>query len=151
MEPASPFPLKRLETIQRLSEEGIYAGVFLAPILPYLTDSLEELTHLFKQAAAHHVQFVMPSFLRLSTSEVKVWFFRTLHEVYPKLVKPYSELYGSSRTAPSSYREPIRRHIDSLLQEFKLHLKEPLEASKDPVYLQTKDKESMPVQLSFSF
>src|SRR5690606_3449268 len=116
----SPFPLKRLESIQRLSEEGIYAGVFLAPILPYLTDNLEELTHLFKQAAAHHVQFVMPSFLRLSTSEVKVWFFRTLHEYYPKLVKPYSELYGSSRTAPISYRDPIRRHIDNLLQEFKL-------------------------------
>lgn len=151
MEPASPFPLKRLETIQRLSEEGIHAGVFLAPILPYLTDSLEELSQLFEQAVAHRAQFIMPSFLRLSTSEVKVWFFRTLHEIYPKLVKPYSELFGSSRTTPSTYREPIRRHIDHLLQEFKLHLKEPFEASKDPLNFLPKAEESVPVQLTFSF
>jgi DNA repair photolyase len=92
-EPSTPFPMKRLETVQRLNEEGIPTGIFMAPILPYLTDRLEDLSALLQQAASHKTKFVMSSFLRLSTSAVKVWFFQTLQKHYPHLVRPYAELY----------------------------------------------------------
>jgi DNA repair photolyase len=149
MEPSTPFPMKRLETVQQLTEAGIPAGIFMAPILPLITDGLEDLTHLIQQAAAHKTQFVMSSYLRLSTSAVKVWFFETLRHHYPHLVQPYAELYQHSSTVPRHYREPIKAVIHSLLEQHAVHAREPLQASKSPSL--PIDQPFEPVQLSFSF
>jgi DNA repair photolyase len=153
MEPSTPFPMKRLEIVQRLTEEGIPAGIFMAPILPLITDSLEELSALFKQAVAHNTQFVMPSFLRLSTSAVKVWFFQTLREHYPHLVQPYADLYQYSAYAAPHYRKPIQEKIYSLLEQYNLNPKEPLEVNKQVAYPSTspEHEENVPMQLSFLF
>jgi DNA repair photolyase len=155
-EPATPFPMKRLETVQRLNEEGITTGIFMAPILPHLTDSLEDLTALINQAALHKTQFVMSSFLRLSTSAVKVWFFQTLQEHYPHLVQRYANLYQHSAYAPSHYREPIKKEIHSLLKQHNLFEKEPLQIKKEKAPEEgtlpcnpIPNAETEPVQLSF--
>jgi DNA repair photolyase len=157
-EPATPFPMKRLETVQRLNEEGIPTGIFMAPILPYLTDRLEDLTALIQQAAAHKTQFVMSSFLRLSTAPVKVWFFQTLQEYYPHLLQKYAKLFEHSAYVPAFYREPIKKEIYSLLKQFHLHEKEPLQvkqaAAPDQDTLPCNPlphKDAEPVQLSFLF
>src|SRR5829696_7528426 len=38
LEPGTPPPLKRLQVMQRLADAGVPCGVFLAPILPGITD-----------------------------------------------------------------------------------------------------------------
>jgi DNA repair photolyase len=151
MEPSTSFPMKRLETVQRLKEAGIPAGIFMAPILPFLTDSSESLQELIQQASLHQADFMMASFLRLSTREVKVWFFQNLQKYYPELVKPYSQLYGNAAHAPSSYREPIRKEIDALLEQFHLKQYKAYEAHKPSGLPPLSTQESDPVQLSFSF
>lgn len=147
-EPATPFPLKRLETVQRLREEGLPVGIFMAPILPYLSDSMEDLNTLLQQSASHGAQFVMPSYLRLSTSAVKVWFFQMLQEHYPHLVRKYADLYQNSAYAAVNYRKPIQETIHSLLTHHGLHTREPIQASNPKPPLQ---ENSAPEQLTFSF
>ncbi|SFM02521.1 DNA repair photolyase [Paenibacillus sp. 1_12] len=120
-EPSTPSPVKRLQTVERLSSEGIPTGVFVAPILPYITDDETELQELIAAAARAGAQFIMPSYLRLSTSSVKVWFFQTLRQHYPQLAERYAQLYHSSAYAPSSYRDPIMRKIDTWLLKHKLN------------------------------
>jgi DNA repair photolyase len=115
MEPASPSPAKRMDMLRQLGEEGVPAGIFMAPILPFLTDGRDSYTELIETAARNHAKFVMPSYLRLSTREVKVWFFRTLETYYPELVGKYAELYRDSGNAPAWYREPVEKDIRALL------------------------------------
>jgi DNA repair photolyase len=149
MEPATPFPMKRLETVQRLQENGIPAGLFVAPILPYLTDSEHELSTLFEQADLHKAEFMMTSFLRLSTSAVKLWFFQTLGQSYPELVEPYANLYRQSTSAPASYKAPIKLKIDSLRKQYGFQSFEATHLSAEQASLVV--KEEAPIQLSFSF
>jgi DNA repair photolyase len=151
MEPSTPSPMKRLETVQELMEAGIPAGIFMAPILPYLTDSPEGLHNLIQQASRHRAEFVMANFLRLSTREVKVWFYQNLHQYYPELVKTYSALYGNAAHAPSSYREPIRKQIEIWLKQYHLSAYKAYEAEKPAGLPVLPAKETVPVQLSFSF
>ncbi|MEK3726012.1 SPL family radical SAM protein [Paenibacillus sp. FSL H8-0034] len=119
-EPSTPSPAKRLDTVERLTAEGIPTGVFIAPILPYITDSEADLQKLIAAAAQAGAQFIMPSYLRLSTAAVKVWFFQTLRQHYPQLTERYAQLYHSAAYAPSSYREPIMSKIDACLLEHKM-------------------------------
>ncbi|WP_241158356.1 SPL family radical SAM protein [Cohnella candidum] len=116
-EPATPAPRLRLDTVRKLNEGGIRAGVFMAPILPYLSDGAEAVDRLLDACADAGAAFVMPSFLRLSTPEVKSWFFSTLSQSYPELAEKYGRLYWRSGYAPDSYRRPLYDRIRGQLAE----------------------------------
>lgn len=119
-EPTTPSPAKRLETVKRLGEEGIGTSVFVAPILPHLSDQADDLDALMDAIAESRAGSVMASFLRLSTREVKVWFFRTLQAKYPHLRETYADLYRGSAYAPDSYRAPVKLTIRRLLERYGL-------------------------------
>ncbi|WP_245632804.1 SPL family radical SAM protein [Alicyclobacillus kakegawensis] len=118
LEPATPAPDKRLAAVRELAANGLPAGVFLAPIVPYLTDSTPQLRAVVEAAAAMHARFLVPSILRL-TPEVKQWFMQTLRQRYPHLVARYQRLY---RTAypPTAYVDPVLRRARALMAEFGL-------------------------------
>jgi DNA repair photolyase len=153
MEASSPSPIQRLKTVQQLTEAGIPAGVFLAPILPLITDSDEELEAVVKAASRHGAKFVSASYLRLNHSEVKVWYFHVLQQTYPELVGKYGELYAHSSTADPAYRTPRINRIRELIRQHQLEstgfFREP---ATMPTGLQPEaEPPSQPVQLSFPF
>ena len=51
-EPGAPPPSRRLAALKKLNESGIKTWVFMGPILPFFSDSLEEMDRLFKAVAA---------------------------------------------------------------------------------------------------
>ncbi len=116
LEPASPFPLKRLETVETLVSHGLHAGIFLAPVIPFRTDQPDDLERLFHEARQHQAQFVMPSLLRLSP-EVKPWFFRVIAEHYPHLKQKFAELYRSGYPV-TSYKESCMKRIAGLMERY---------------------------------
>jgi DNA repair photolyase len=120
-EPSTPSPAQRLLTVERLMEQGVPTGVFVAPILPFLTDKEDDLQELIEAAVQAGAGFIMPSYLRLSTSAVKVWFFQTLSQHYPQLTERYAKLYQHSAYAPSTYRDPVMRKVEALLLQYKLN------------------------------
>ncbi|RKN64313.1 SPL family radical SAM protein [Paenibacillus ginsengarvi] len=117
-EPSTPSPRKRLEAIKQLGEEGIVTRVFVAPILPHISDHADDLGALIEAIADCHPGSVMSSMLRLSTREVKVWFFRTLHEHYPHLTETYATMYRGSANALDDYRVRVRQTIRLLLEQY---------------------------------
>ena len=118
MEPKAPPPMKRLEVMERLVEAGVPAGVLLAPILPSVTDSKENLEAVVKAAAEHGAQYLAPNvlFLKPGTRE---WFMPFLREAYPHLTADYLRLYRGVY-APKNYTEKILTRIDNLRQRWGL-------------------------------
>ncbi|MDF2959350.1 MAG: radical protein [Paenibacillus sp.] len=148
-EPSTPSPAQRLQTVERLRKEGIPAGIFVAPILPYITDGEVALDELVKAAADAGAQFIMPSYLRLSTSAVKVWFFQTLQQHYPQLMENYAQLYHASAYAPSAYRDPVMRYMDGLLHRNGLIVKKIVPvAQKASITPRLPEEPGGPVQLT---
>jgi DNA repair photolyase len=115
-EPSTPSPALRLHTVEQLNAAGIRTGVFMAPILPYITDGETDIDQLVSAVSEANGQFLMPSYLRLSTAAVKVWFFQTLTRHYPELTEKYAQLYQSSGYAPAAYRDPTMRRIEAVLR-----------------------------------
>ncbi|MCL6517642.1 radical SAM protein [Alicyclobacillus sp.] len=109
LEPATPHPLKRLETVQTLVENGLNAGIFLAPILPCLTDGTPALDAVIRAAAAHRARFAIPSVLRL-TPDVKRWFFSVIAEHYPERLPALERLYERAYP-PAAYVDPLMARI----------------------------------------
>ena len=118
LEPSSPAPAKRLEALSQLHKENLPVGVFLAPIIPLLTDSTPDLSRLLNEIKRHGAGFVMPSVLRLS-NDVRPWFMQWVRERYPDVERPLGRLYRNGYP-PQSYVELKMSRVRLLMARFGL-------------------------------
>ncbi|WP_233532024.1 SPL family radical SAM protein [Paenibacillus alkalitolerans] len=140
LEPSTPSPVQRLETVRQLNEAGVPTSVFLAPIVPLLTDGGSDLQEVIHAAAEAGASFVMPSIMRLSTREVKYWFFHCIGQHYPHLTEKMARLYERSAYVPNDYKEPVMDTVKTLLKQHGLSDWDNRRRPAEP-----------PVQLAFSF
>jgi DNA repair photolyase len=115
IEPGAPSPAQRLRAIERLSEAGIPVSVFLSPVLPGITDRLDDLQAVVHAAAAHGAQEVWSSTLRLAPG-VKEHFLEMVAREFPLLEGGYQRFYGLSAHAPSGYQIKIESRINAVRQ-----------------------------------
>lgn len=142
LEPGTPSPQARLEAVSRLNAAGIPAGVFIAPILPGLTDTEASLRPLIAAAAEAGAAFAVPITLRLAPV-VKEWFLLHLDREYPHLLPRYRALYRQTE-APADYKQGVRGLAARLLREAGL----PLGHSEAGVSLPPPPPQPVQLQLS---
>lgn len=110
LEPGTPSPKARLELIRRVRTAGLPCGVLVAPILPYLTDSVDQLTEVIGSLAAAGATGVSAFALHLRPG-TKEWFLGWLGRRHPELVPRYRQLYGRGSYAPKEYRDELARRV----------------------------------------
>ncbi len=94
-EPGTPHPMRRVEALAKLTEAGIPCGVLVAPILPGISDSEEQLREVIEACKKAGAQFITGIPLHLRPG-VKEHYFSFLQEQYPHLLRPYRRLYPRS-------------------------------------------------------
>ena len=109
IEPGTPSPHKRLEVLRRLSEAGIPCGVFLAPILPGITDTAEAIAAVAAAAKAHGAASFGSGVLRLAP-EVKEHYFGFIASSFPDLLPRYERAYAGTNSA-ADYQAAIERRL----------------------------------------
>lgn len=92
LEPHAPPPRARLEAVRRLSAAGLRAGVFMAPVLPGISDDEGSIRELIEAAADAGALYVVPITLRLGPG-VREWFLPHLSRHFPRLTLQYCRLY----------------------------------------------------------
>ena len=121
MEPGAPSPLARLEAMQFLVESGITAGVMMAPLLPGISDSSENIDSVASAAAAHKARYLGANVLFLKPGS-KEWFMPMLREAYPRLIPAYAALYRKTY-APKEYTERVLSVVDQARRRWGLEKK----------------------------
>jgi DNA repair photolyase len=105
-EPHTPSPRARLDAVAKLNEAGVPAGILVAPLMPGINDSPEqvsEITRLAEEAGAISAGSVA---LHLR-GEVKGIFFGWLRQHRPDLLSRYEELYSRGAYVPSEERKRL--------------------------------------------
>jgi DNA repair photolyase len=108
-EPGTPHPKARMAAVKQLVAAGIPCGVLMAPILPGISDSPEQLRAVVRAAADAGASHLTPLTLHLRPG-VKEEFMPWLEETYPELVPDYRRLYRGSN-APKPVREDIANRV----------------------------------------
>ena len=91
VEPGTPSPQARLTLIAAIRAAGFDCHVLVAPVLPYLTDSVEHLDALLGEIAEAGAASVTVFGLHLRGS-TRGWFMSWLSQSHPELVGRYREL-----------------------------------------------------------
>jgi DNA repair photolyase len=114
LEPGVPTPKARLDLVRAITGAGLTCGVFLAPVLPGLTDDVASLDAAIGAIAAAGAAgvTVIPLHLRPGARE---WFMAWLGRRHPELVPRYQQLYGRRAYVPAEYRAWLARRVRPLL------------------------------------
>ncbi len=114
LEPGVPTPSARLDLVRALADVGLPCGVFLAPVLPGLTDGVAALDAALAAigAAGATGVTVIPLHLRPGARE---WFMAWLRREHPELVPRYEQLYARRAYVPAEYRTWLAQRVAPLL------------------------------------
>ncbi|WP_455644891.1 radical SAM protein [Methanosphaera sp.] len=108
VEPNVCTTTRRIEVLKRLDEEGIPTVVWLCPILPYITDTKENINQIIDSCIDTNVLgiicFNMGMTLRRGNRE---YYYRKLDELYPGLKRKYIKNYGNSYALPSPNNDEL--------------------------------------------
>ncbi|MTI56024.1 SPL family radical SAM protein [Geosporobacter ferrireducens] len=96
IEPFAPKPTDRLKAMRKLSDQGIYTGVLLMPVLPFLQDSWKNIETVVKRAKECGAQFIIPWFGVSLRDRQRIYFYNQLDKHFPGIKKQYEDTYGDS-------------------------------------------------------
>lgn len=82
---------QRFETIARLREAGLFAGILLMPVLPFLEDTQENVLEIVKRAHEAGASFIYAQFGMTLRANQRIWYYNKLRELFPE--KDYAERY----------------------------------------------------------
>ena len=117
LEPGTPSPRARLDLVRAVRAAGLDCGVMVAPVLPWLTDSVEAMDPLLAalaDAGATGVT-VLPLHLRPGARE---WYYGWLDRHRPDLVGRYRRLYGRGSYVGADYRCELGERVQPLLRHY---------------------------------
>lgn len=112
-EPHTPSPRARLEGVRKMNEAGVPSGILIAPLMPGINDSPEQVGEILRIAedAGAISAPAMPLHLRPGVKEV---FFGWMRAHRPDLMPRYEELYRNRSYVPAAEKKRIAEIVDSV-------------------------------------
>lgn len=121
LEPGAPKPIERLETMKRCKEEGFFTGVCFIPVLPFLSDSEEQLDKTIRTVKQHGADFIFVGSLTLfgkDPVDCKILYYKFLEKYYPELVSKYKSLYRIFFAPSKEYQKELEEKSKRLCEKY---------------------------------
>src|SRR5262245_11879852 len=116
-EPSTAHPRQRLRALKELVDAGVKASVGMAPILPGISDSPEQLREVVRAAREAGATGIWANllFLRPGTRE---HFLEHLAEDWPEQLPAYEELYSGRSYLGADQTKPVRAEVARLAKKY---------------------------------
>jgi len=121
LEPGAPTPKERLETMQKCKEQGFFTGVCFIPVLPFLSDSEEELERTIKTAKKYGADFIFVGGLTLfgnGPADCKTLYYKFLEKYNPELIPKYKSLFRIFFAPPKEYQKELEEKSKKVCEKY---------------------------------
>lgn len=122
IEPHAPPPSKRLEALEVLSGAGVFAGVLLMPVLPFVEDSAENVLSVVDSVARAGARFVYAAFGVTMREGQREYFLNGLDRAFSgeRIGEKYRKKYGSRYSCASPRARELWEVFSARCQELGL-------------------------------
>ena len=122
LEPHVPPPSERLKTLAAFKRKGIACGMFLLPVIPFITDTPELISEALRRAHEIGVDFVIFGGMTLKSGKQQEYFFSLLRHNQPELLARYEQIYGDNKwgQATEEYYSTINSIFSELCKKYKI-------------------------------
>ncbi|MBN1693961.1 radical SAM protein [candidate division WOR-3 bacterium] len=132
-EPGVPTPTERLKTLSKFKKEGIACGMYLMPVIPFITDTPEVMENTIKKAKETELDFIVFAGMTLKEGRQKEYFMETLRRNFPYLLPQYENIYLKNKWGETTkeYYESINKTFNLLSKKYKIPRRIPAYLYKD--------------------
>lgn len=111
LEPGVCVSSERFQAVKNLTDEGIFTGILMMPLLPYLTDTSENVLQIIHKAKECGARFIYPMFGLSLRSGQREYMYDKLTELFPdqRLKDAYIRLYGANYVCRSPREKELRQ------------------------------------------
>ena len=113
IEPNVSRPAERLKVMRKLSQNGIFTGALLMPVLPFITDNAENIVSVVRGVKEHGGRFVYPAMGMTLRQNQRTYYYDCLDREFNGLKERYIMEYGNRYECAS----PKARKLYSVFKE----------------------------------
>lgn len=113
IEANAPSPSKRFAAIKKLSDSGIFTGILMMPVLPFIEDNEENITEIIRLAHENGARFIYAAFGVTLRMNQRDWYYSKLDELFPKKKELYIKEFGDTYSCQS----PRAKELSSVFKE----------------------------------
>ncbi|MFR2787995.1 MAG: radical SAM protein [Clostridia bacterium] len=103
---------KRLKAMKQLSEQGLFVGTLLTPIIPFITDSEDNIRNVIKLSYENGAKFVFSMGGVTLRENQREYFYEQLDKIFPELKEKYIKTYGNSY-----FCYPLNKNLGKIFKE----------------------------------
>lgn len=100
IEPHVCVSSKRFAAIKTLTDNGIFAGIMMNPVLPFITDDEEEIKKLVKLAHDSGAKFIHTFMGMTLRKNQRDYYYEKLDKYFPNIKEKYIKYYGERYNCP---------------------------------------------------
>lgn len=126
-------PSARLETLRQFAAEGVACGIYLMPVIPFVTDTVERMEETVSRAKEAGASFVIFGGMTLKEGRQKDFFLKVLEKYDSSLAGQYGEIYGSDPYGASSgkYYPVISGRFSKIAKKYRMPVRIPERIYRD--------------------
>ena len=106
---------ERFEAIKHMRKSGLYSGILMMPLLPFINDTIENITSIVEQAHKADAKYIYPSFGVTLRDNQRLYFFE---KIGPELTKKYVDAFGESYMCSSPNHKELKKHFTTLCEKY---------------------------------
>ncbi len=123
IEPHAPPTSARFKALSLLADKGIYTGITLMPLLPFINDTIQNLEEILQRAKDNGASYILPSFGLTLRKGSRDYFYKQLEQNYPGLRNKYEQFYQEQYICNSPKYRELNDKFMELTEKLKLDRK----------------------------
>lgn len=113
LEPYVVSSTRRFEVLKILRENGIYAGILMTPVLPFITDSEDNIKTLVHKACENQAKFVYTKMGMTLRKKAREYYYEHIDKLYPGLSFDYKAVYEKNVVVnPLKYKDLLEIFVN---------------------------------------
>ena len=123
LESGAPPPQQRLEALRQCSLNGFLCGMNAMPLLPFISDTNEELEKIIAAAKQYGAFYILTSGMTLfgeDERDSKQLYFRFLKNYYPDLLEKYEAMYGTVYYPSWKYQNDLKKRTEMFCKKYQI-------------------------------
>ncbi|MBQ3079444.1 MAG: radical SAM protein [Clostridia bacterium] len=120
LEPGAPKTSLRFQAMEKLASSGIPTGVWINPVLPYLTDNSENILEIVRRTRDFGGKYALSYFELTLREGNREYFYEALTKGGTDLARKYASEYGNSYILPARNIHALRREFEAEAEKLNL-------------------------------
>lgn len=123
IEPGAPESSIRFAAIRELSAQGIYTGILLMPVLPFITDQKENIEAIVRQGKEAGAKYIVAAMGMTNRTGQREYYYDKLDKHFPGIKQKYIDRFGDDYNCPLENHKELYFHFKKLCVENDMPMK----------------------------